>query len=202
MKLSLLNRAVVAELVAKSCQDLEFRKTFIADPMRCLQAAGADCDGNPVLAVARASCPCPNMGGTPMPRSQSDPEPFLPEPRTPPPETSTLHPPPQILSPEPRILVHENTPSLLHIVLPPLDESGLTLPFIEAPLDAGRGLLPLVGRALCDAAFRRRFLADPMGCATEEENSKLETRNWGNGSSPEPWTPNTLLPPSTLHPNP
>lgn len=41
MELSLWNRAIIAELVAKTCQDLEFRKAFLSDPTGCLAEAGA-----------------------------------------------------------------------------------------------------------------------------------------------------------------
>ena len=60
MKLSLWNRAVVAELVAKSCQDMEFRKAFLANPLSALYEAGAGSElagpGAPLVMVHENTC--------------------------------------------------------------------------------------------------------------------------------------------------
>ncbi len=121
MKLSLWNRAVIAELVARSCQDAEFRKDFLAEPARHLAEAGFAFDDN-------QKAPAP-------------------------------------LNPEPRPLVFENTPNLIHIVLPPIAEPGDgRLPFLETPAGVGPALSALVRHALVDAGLRARLSADPMAC--------------------------------------
>ncbi len=59
MRLSLLNRAVVAELVAKSCQDAEFRKAFLADPASRLAEAGFEGNPKPEIQSPESSNPDP-----------------------------------------------------------------------------------------------------------------------------------------------